>query len=91
MKTPSGKIRVDAPGTYRICVQGRLDASWTNMLGGLTVDTSSGPQDGTVTAWSGSVRDQAALGGILSRLFEMGLPLISVERLPDEAPGVAPE
>lgn len=61
-------------GWYEIRLRGRLDARWSAWLDGL--DITAHP-DGT-TVIRGAVVDQAALHGLLSRLRDIGLPLISV-------------
>lgn len=61
-------------GRYRIRVQGRLDQRWVSWFDGLTI-THDG--DGT-TLLQGRVADQAALHGLLQKVRDMGLPLISV-------------
>lgn len=71
-KEPTG--RHDRPLPYAIRVKGRLDPRWADWFDGLTV-TSSG--DGT-TIIEGLVADQAALHGLLRKLRDVGLPLISV-------------
>ena len=63
-----------AAGRCRIRVQGRLDQRWVSWFDGLTI-THDG--DGT-TLIQGPVADQAALHGLLQRVRDMGLPLISV-------------
>jgi hypothetical protein len=70
-------------GRYRIRLAGRLDAHWVAWFDGLTVSDES---DGT-TVISGPIADQAALHGVLQRVRDLGLPLISVTRVeaaPDE-------
>jgi hypothetical protein len=64
-----------------ICIQGSLDASWSIDFGDVTVvpASESGPQP--VTIITGEFVDQAALFGLLSRLYGLGFPLISVEYL----------
>jgi hypothetical protein len=70
-------------GWYEIRLEGRLDPRWSAWLDGL--DITSAP-DGT-TVIHGRVVDQAALHGLLSRLRDIGLPLMSVARVdPDQAP-----
>jgi hypothetical protein len=60
-----------------IRVKGHLDRTWANRLYGLQiVHTSNGN-----TVLSGPLRDQAELRGILSRLADLGLELISVNTL----------
>jgi hypothetical protein len=70
------KSDLDEAGRYEIRLAGRLDAHWTAWFDGLTVSHES---DGT-TVISGPVADQAALHGLLQRVRDLGLPLISVAR-----------
>jgi len=63
---------------YEICVQGRLGEDWAEWFEGLALRyTEAGD-----TVLSGPVRDQAALYGLLTRLSDLGLTLISVNRVP---------
>jgi hypothetical protein len=64
---------------YEIRVGGRLPARWAAWFDGLTVTAET---DGT-TAIRGPVADQAALHGLLARVRDVGLPLVSLTRLPD--------
>ncbi len=67
---------------YEIRLQGRLDARWSVWFDGLTLTAGA---DGTTTI-RGPVVDQAALHGLLQRLRDLGLPLISVAQVePDPA------
>ena len=63
---------------YEITIKGRLGARWTAWFDGLAI--SSG-DDGT-TVLSGSVVDQAALHGLLQKLRDLGIPLISLTQIP---------
>jgi hypothetical protein len=65
---------------YRITVKGVLDAKWSDWFAGMEVT----PQPGNTTVLTGSVPDQAALHGLLDRIRDMGLPLLSVERVGEE-------
>ena len=71
----------DRPGNYRIRVQGFLDESWSERLGGLRITTSSRGDQKPVTALVGRVRDQAELTGVLNTLYRRHLTLLSVEYL----------
>ncbi len=62
------------PGWYEIHLQGRLDQRWEASFEGMTLTAGA---DGT-TVLRGSVADQAALHGLLARLRDLGLPLVSV-------------
>ena len=74
-------LAMDKPATYCIRVAGYLDQCWSNRLGGMKINVSS--QEGTkiVSTLSGAMIDQAALFGVLKALYDMRLPLLSVECL----------
>jgi hypothetical protein len=61
-------------GRYEIRIQGRLDTRWAGWFDGLSLTHDS---DGT-TVIRGPVVDQAALHGLLQRVRDIGLPLVSV-------------
>ena len=77
MKEVKQKLTLDRPATYQIKVPGHLDESWTEWAGGMTITIESEGDDPPVTTLTGTV-DQAALQGLLRRLYSLGLPLISV-------------
>ncbi len=64
---------------YQIKVKGKLGNQWSEWFEGMTVTS-----EGAVTTISGRVVDQPALHGLLVRIRDLGLPLISVERLESE-------
>ena len=64
---------------YEIRVEGVLDAGWSAWFDGMEV---AGDEGGRQTTITGPVVDQAALHGLLAKVFDLGLPLISVRRLP---------
>ena len=66
----------DEVAFYEIRVQGMLDESWSEWLGGLDVR----PLDGGVTVLTGPIRDQAALHGLFNKIRDLGLPLLGVEK-----------
>ena len=69
------------PGVYRIRVKGRLEPRWSDRLGGLSITTDT-PEGGSVqSVLIGRLTDQAALSGVLSTLYDLRLPLGSVECL----------
>jgi hypothetical protein len=72
----------DSPGKYHIRVQGFLDESWSERLGGLRITACAlKDHEGPVTELVGQVRDQAELAGVLNTLYELHLTLLSVEYL----------
>ena len=77
MKKTKQKLNLDKPATYRIIVPGELDESWSEWSGNMTITVESEGDGPLVTILTGKV-DQAALQGLLRRLYSLGLPLISV-------------
>jgi hypothetical protein len=76
-------------GRYEIRIKGHLDARWAAWFDGLSLSLES---DG-MTIIRGPVADQAALHGLLQRVRDVGLPLVSVTPMqpdPPEVPGVEP-
>src|SRR5947209_18287202 len=71
MTRPSGP---HSPSVYRIRLAGHLDQHWSRWLG--EVDLAS-EDDGTTTL-TAVVPDQAALHGLLSRIRDLGIPLLSL-------------
>jgi hypothetical protein len=70
-------------GRYEIRLRGHLDARWAAWFDGLRLNLES---DGT-TVIHGPVADQAALHGLLQKVRDTGLPLVSVNCAePDQAP-----
>ena len=67
--------------TYKIRIKGHLDQRWADWFGDLTLTQQP---DGT-TVLDGPVVDQAALFGILTKIHNLGMPLLEVHRLSDEA------
>ena len=67
----------DDAGQYEIRVKGHLESRWSAWFDGMRLTTED---DGT-TSIRGPVIDQSALHGLLQRLRDTGLPLISVTQL----------
>jgi hypothetical protein len=70
-------VMCDEEALYRIKVKGHLDRSWSCWLGDLTIE----PQARDETLLTGPVRDQAALHGLLNKIRDLGLILLSLERI----------
>ena len=71
------KLTLDRPSTYQIKVPGVLDERWSDWNGGMIITVASDDYGHPITTLTGSV-DQAALQGLLRRLYSLGVPLISV-------------
>ncbi len=70
------------PGRYEIRVRGRLETRWAAWFDGMALTPGS---DGTTTI-HGPVVDQAALHGLLRKLRDVGLSLVSVTQVPPVPP-----
>ena len=68
----------DGPALFEIRVHGQLSERWAAWFDGMAL--AAGP-DGT-TVLRGILRDQAALHGVLARIRDLGLPLLSLARAP---------
>ena len=71
---------------YEIQVQGLIDPRWADWFSGMTI-----ADDGVVTTLAGPVVDQAALRGILSKIWDLNLGVISVKPIHAGAPGSCQE
>lgn len=74
-------LKFTSPANYRICVKGFLDDSWSDRLVGMTIVNLGADNTSPVVALCGPVRDQGELLGLLNSLYEMHLPLVSIELL----------
>ena len=74
------------PGRYEIRLKGHLDARWAAWFDGLSLTNET---DGT-TLIHGPVVDQAALHGLLQRIRDTGLPLVSVTQVQPDQPECPP-
>jgi hypothetical protein len=77
-------LALHAPAVYEIRLQGKLDRSWATEVG-MAIDNAVYADRGTVTTLVGELRDQAALFGVLNRIYGLGYPLLSVMYLPSES------
>jgi len=68
---------------YQIRVEGELGQEWAAWFGGLSISREG---DG-VTVLTCAVADQAALHGLLRRIRDLGLPLLSINRIDDNPEG----
>jgi hypothetical protein len=70
----------DERAVYEIRVQGMLNEHWSDWFSGLAVPEENGVGDPPVTSLTGPI-DQAALRGILCKLWDLNLTLVSVRRI----------
>ena len=84
MSTPPVHPPHDA-GRYEIRLKGHLSSRWATRFDGMTLTSDS---DGT-TVLRGDVADQAALHGLLAKVRDAGLPLVSVSSFAPDQPDVS--
>ncbi len=78
MPTPSAEQDTDQSVVYQFRLKGHLSSQWTDWFEGLTITLE---EDGD-TLLTGPVIDQAGLHGILKKVRDLGLPLLSVNSIP---------
>jgi hypothetical protein len=66
----------DQPTAYQIRLKGSLDSSWSDWFDGFTISVQ-----GDETLLAGVVPDQSALHGILAKINDLGLSIVSVTKL----------
>jgi hypothetical protein len=69
----------DERAVYQIRVKGLLDERWSDYLSGFTITHHIDD----ISVLLGTVRDQAALFGILLKIRDLGIPLLAVEQMDD--------
>jgi hypothetical protein len=80
-RPPGGAAPAEPPARYEIRVKGELDSCWSAWFEGLQLSSDELGQ----TLIAGPVTDQAALHGLLAKIRDLALPLISVRRIdPDQ-------
>ncbi len=75
--TPGSQTVSSHPRVYQIRVEGHLGQQWMDWFDGLTITLEEGGQ----TLLTGPVVDQAALHGLLKKVRDLGVPLLSVMRV----------
>jgi len=76
----------DEPVVYQIRVQGHLADPWTGCFDGMSAVAGLEADGSLVTILAGPVADQAALRGILNRIWDMNLTVVAVKRITPGSP-----
>jgi hypothetical protein len=79
MTSQSERLTLFDPATYRICVQGKISPSWSADFTTMALSYSDPDGLAPCTILEGRVLDQAALIGLITELYGLGLPLVSVQ------------
>jgi hypothetical protein len=80
MKNSSPRFRQDQPATYQIQVQGWISERWADWFDEMTITVKEEDDAPAITTLTGVVADQAALLGLLQKLYTLGFPLLLVRR-----------
>ena len=74
-------MNMSSAEVYQIKVRGRLDARWSDSFGGMAIACQVGRDGLPTTTLTGAVVDQAALRGILCKLWDLNLTILSVHQI----------
>jgi len=77
-------LMFDGVASYRIRVQGHLDDSWSDRMGGMVLTRAFTSNNNPMTILVGKLLDQTALSGVMNALHNEHLPVLSVELLDEE-------
>jgi hypothetical protein len=77
----SSETHADEQQVYQIRVEGRLNERWSDWFEEMAMGFERASDDTPITTLTGTVADQARLRGILSKLWDLNLTLISVTRI----------
>ena len=84
MSQPWKDLKFEGPASYRIRVQGHLDDSWSDRLGGMLISRAFTADQHPMTILIGKLSDQAALSGVMNALYNQHLSVLSVELLNEQ-------
>lgn len=82
-------FKLEIPANYRIRVDGHISESLADQLGGMTITNVFKKSGEPVAILVGHLSDQASLSGVLNSLYNLQLPLLSVENM-DEGKTINP-
>ena len=75
---PKPIMEIDGSSQYRIVIEGELNESWSKWLGDVNLENFNQQHGSSQTTIYGSIPDQAALRGLLNKIWDLNLTLISV-------------
>ena len=78
MKIAAG-LQIIQSAKYQIKIQGRQIEDWADWMSDLEIETERNSEGTTLTTLTGVVKDQAGLHGMLNRIRDLNIPLISVQ------------
>ena len=78
------EVNFNKPAVYIIRVQGELGDEWSGRLGGMQITRERKKGAKTISMLTGRISDQPALSGVLNTLYDLHLPVLSVNILEDK-------
>ena len=81
MKDANKRPGSEQPARYQIKVRGRLDEKWSDWFNGMTLTFESASNSSPITTLTGAVADQAELRGMLSKIWDLNMTVISVTQV----------
>ena len=78
------RVNREQPACYEIKVRGWLGPDWSEWFDGMTITHQKERESQPITILTGSVADQAALHGLLNKIYNLGLALLAVYCLDTE-------
>jgi hypothetical protein len=73
------RLKLEDPATYEICVQGYLEEVWADRLANMVITKHFKDDQAPVTTLVGEVNDQSELIGVINGLYELRMPILSLE------------
>lgn len=80
IKLPSNP---DLPATYEIRIRSKIDAGWSDWFDQMILNYTT-DEEGTVTTLVGTIKDQAALYGLIKKIRDLGLTILSINQVESE-------
>jgi len=81
MPVQKEKFWESSPATYCILIAGSIHESWEEWFGGMKILNQQTADNSPLTSLTGVIEDQAKLRGILTKLWDLNLVVISVKRV----------
>lgn len=78
------ELNLPTPATYRIRIQGHIDDSWVNQIEGMVITKAFTASKQPITILVGHLANQSVLSNVLNTLYELRLPILSVENLDEK-------
>lgn len=79
MRSSKRKLSQSQAATYQIQLQGRLSETWSDWFDYAEIVYTENEDGPTITTLTGKLQDQAALHGLLGRIRDLCIPLLSVK------------